>query len=254
MKDATARVYDSAEIKEKGAPLPSLRKKLGLAKSEVRCLKKAIAKVRRQEKRLEKLTQESARLREEYRNLSDKNLGYWKREPFPSYNHLEERETMSEAIAKRAYDTANLLLKINAVPFEEEESNIHLTKKAEEFGEKGKFTIDDIQRVGLFTEMAIASFLTTVVASKRHPSFKGTDEELAKVASEFACETIGTNVPWESTHPSAKEGFIKTIASLRKGEDDGILDTAMSIAPESFCMLEIMFRSYAKHLLDVTAN
>jgi hypothetical protein len=167
---------------------------------------------------------------------------------------VRKRLRRYEAIAKRAYDTAILLLKIDAVPFEEEENDTFLIKKAKEFGERGKFTTDDIPHVGLFTEMAIASFLTTVVASKRHPSFNGTDEDLAKVASEFAYEAIGANIPWESMHPFARKSFIKIIASLRNKEDDGVLETAMRVAPEPLCMLEIMFRSYAKHLLDMMMN
>jgi hypothetical protein len=53
VKGATVRVLDSVKVTD--APILSLRKTLGLAKSNVKYLMEAIAKVRRQEKRLGKI-------------------------------------------------------------------------------------------------------------------------------------------------------------------------------------------------------
>lgn len=160
---------------------------------------------------------------------------------------------MIETIAKRAYDNANKILKIDAVPFDEEESRGLLLDKAREFSEKGVLTIDDIPLVPIFTQMAVIAYLTGVVASKRHPSFNGDDTEIAKIASEFATETMGVNLPWETTTPQAKESLLRTVEHLRKGEDDGMIDLALTVATDSFCLFESAYRAYAKHLLDVTA-
>jgi hypothetical protein len=158
---------------------------------------------------------------------------------------------MSEAIAKRAFDTANDLLKFSAVPFEDEPSKIFFIKAAKEFQNIGEFTIDDMPGVDLFMKMVIASFHTTVAASNRHPSFNGTDEDLAKVAFEFACEVIGASFLWDEVPSIDKGDFVGAITSLRNNEDDGILKMMMESASEASCMLEIMFRSYAKHLIYV---
>jgi len=155
-------------------------------------------------------------------------------------------------IAKRAYDNANKILKIDAVPFEEEESRGLLLDKAREFSEKGVLTINDIPLVPILTQMAVIAYLTGVVANKRHPSFSGNNEEIAKIASDFACETMGVNLPWETTTPQAKESLLRTVEHLRKGEDDGMIDLALTVASDDFCLIESSYRAYVKHLLDVT--
>lgn len=161
---------------------------------------------------------------------------------------------MNEQLVKRAYDNTNSIMKIeNALPFEDEPCRESLMMVAETFG--GDANVKCISPGTNYHDwLGAGAFLAGCVAGVRHPSpNQYSDEEVAKLASEFAVEFIGGGIiKWEDASPREKAAFVTTVTNLRNGTKDNMVDLAMAIMPEEFCMMEVVFRAYAKMLLVTT--